>query len=175
MSDRPSGTATSPLPQANVDDLIAQYDEELPQRTLTRRLDLGVAIVCFLISLFVLNQVFFPLKQGNQYYLMWFLAFVLPLVFICYRPGFGRRKEAGEKAAVAAAEVATSATGTSTASDSADPTPGSPTSAGKPKKPQRSTDNPSVIDWILVVVTFLTCAYPVLPFFSGGFDAFLNR
>ena len=51
----------------------------------------GVSIVCFLISLYVLNQVFFPLKQGNQYYLMWFLAFVLPLVFICYRPGFGRR------------------------------------------------------------------------------------
>lgn len=175
MSDRPSGTATSPLPQANVDDLIAQYDEELPQRTLTRRLDLGVAIVCFLISLFVLNQVFFPLKQGNQYYLMWFLAFVLPLVFICYRPGFGRRKEAGEKAADAAEEVATSAAGASTTSDSADRSQGSTTSAGKPKKPRRSTDNPSVIDWILVVVTFLTCAYPVLPFFSGGFDAFLNR
>ncbi len=28
MSERPSGTATSPLPQANVDELIAQYDEE---------------------------------------------------------------------------------------------------------------------------------------------------
>ena len=112
MSDRPSGTATSPLPQANVDDLIAQYDEELPQRTLTRRLDLGVAIVCFLISLYVLNQVFFPLRQGNQYYLMWFLAFVLPLVFICYRPGFGRRKEAGAHAAEATAEATTSAPGT---------------------------------------------------------------
>lgn len=154
MSERPSGTATSPLPQANVDELIAQYDEELPQRTLTRRLDLGVSIVCFLISLYVLNQVFFPLRQGNQYYLMWFLAFVLPLVFICYRPGFGRKKEVGERAADAAEEVAAST---------------------RSSKPQRSTDNPSVIDWILVVVTFLTCAYPVLPFFSGGFNEFLNR
>ncbi|QPR39161.1 TRAP transporter permease [Brevibacterium casei] len=154
MSERPSGTATSPLPQANVDELIAQYDEELPQRTLTRRLDLGVSIVCFLISLYVLNQVFFPLRQGNQYYLMWFLAFVLPLVFICYRPGFGRKKEVGERASDAAEEVAAST---------------------RSSKPQRSTDNPSVIDWILVVVTFLTCAYPVLPFFSGGFNEFLNR
>ncbi len=158
MSERPSATATSPLPQANVDDLIAQYDEELPQRRLTRRLDLGVSIVCFLISLYVLNQVFFPLRQGNQYYLMWFLAFVLPLVFICYRPGFGRRKEAGAHAAEAAAEATTSAPGTT-----------------QKTKPARSTDNPSVIDWILVVLTFLTCAYPVLPFFSGGFNEFLNR
>ena len=186
MSERPSGTATSPLPQANVDELIAQYDEELPQRTLTRRLDLGVSIVCFLISLYVLNQVFFPLRQGNQYYLMWFLAFVLPLVFICYRPGLGRKKEVGERVADAAEEVAASATGPSTATGSADPTQGSPTSARTSKaktqpramtraKPPRSTDNPSVIDWILVVVTFLTCAYPVLPFFSGGFNEFLNR
>ncbi|MCM1012905.1 MULTISPECIES: TRAP transporter fused permease subunit [unclassified Brevibacterium] len=158
MSERPSATATSPLPQANVDDLIAQYDEELPQRRLTRRLDLGVSIVCFLISLYVLNQVFFPLRQGNQYYLMWFLAFVLPLVFICYRPGFGRRKEAGAHAADAAAEATASAPGTA-----------------RTAKPARTTDNPSVIDWILVVLTFLTCAYPVLPFFSGGFNEFLNR
>lgn len=71
MSGRPSeAPPASPLPQTNVDELIAQYDEELPQRTLTRRLDLGVGIVCFVVSLFVLKQVFFPLSQGNQYYLM---------------------------------------------------------------------------------------------------------
>ncbi|RAF59828.1 C4-dicarboxylate ABC transporter permease, partial [Burkholderia multivorans] len=139
-------------------------------------------MVCFLLSLYVLNQVFFPLRQCNQYYLMWFLAFVLPLDFICYRPGLGRKKEVGERVADAAEEVAASATGPSTATGSADPTQGSPTSARTskaktqpPSKPQRSTDNPSVIDWILVVVTFLTCAYPVLPFCSGGFNEFLNR
>lgn len=122
------------LQSADVDALIAQYDEELPQRSLTRRLDLGVGIVCFCVSLFVLKQVFWPLPQGNQFYLMWFLALVLPLVFVCYRPGV-RRKSAAP----------------------------------------RATDNPSVLDWILVVVTFVTCAYPVLPFLSGGFDAFLDR
>ena len=86
MSGRTAEAApTGRAQQTDVDELIAQYDEELPQRTLTRRLDLGVGIVCFVVSLFVLNQVFFPLRQGNQFYLMWFLAFVLPLVFICYR------------------------------------------------------------------------------------------
>ncbi|WP_309131111.1 TRAP transporter fused permease subunit [Brevibacterium sp.] len=136
MSAQPrAASADTPLPKANVDELIAQYDEELPQRSLTRRLDLGISIVCFLISLYVLKQVFFPLPQGNQYYLMWFLALVLPLVFICYRPGFTR----------------------------------------KPADSTRDHDNPSIIDWVLVVLTFLTCAYPVLPFFSGGFNEFLNR
>lgn len=136
MSAQASSTSAEPnAPRANIDELIAQYDEELPQRTLTRRLDLGVSVVCFLISLFVLNQVFFPLQQGNQFYLMWFLALVLPLVFLCYRPGFTRKSSVS----------------------------------------RRNNDNPSIVDWILVVLTFLTCAYPVLPFFSGGFNEFLNR
>ncbi|MCI4012677.1 TRAP transporter large permease subunit [Brevibacterium sp. ZH18] len=162
MSGHSSETSTAtPVPQANVDELIAQYDEELPQRTLTRRLDLGVGIVCFVISLFVLNQVFFPLRQGNQFYLMWFLAFVLPLVFICYRPGFGRKAEVAENAADAAAPIGAEAT----------PAPSGKREVGT----RRKSDNPSIIDWILVAVTFLTCAYPVLPFFSGGFNEFLNR
>ncbi|MGO2863708.1 MAG: C4-dicarboxylate ABC transporter permease, partial [Brevibacterium sp.] len=157
MSGRSAEPApANSLPQANVDELIAQYDEELPQRSLTRRLDLGVGIVCFVISLFVLNQVFFPLRQGNQFYLMWFLAFVLPLVFICYRPGFGRKAEVAENAADAAGKVAEAG-------------------AREDKRTRKSNDNPSIIDWILVLVTFVTCAYPVLPFFSGGFNEFLNR
>ena len=170
MSGRPSeAPPANPLPQTNVDELIAQYDEELPQRTLTRRLDLGVGIVCFVVSLFVLKQVFFPLAQGNQYYLMWFLAFVLPLVFICYRPGFGRKTDVADQAA----EVAEAVDSTGTV-DSAT-TAGNPKTAGQTKAKRRSNDNPSIIDWVLVALTFLTCAYPVLPFFSGGFNEFLNR
>lgn len=76
--------------QRNVDDLIAQYDEELPQRTLSPRLNAAITVFCFVVSLFVIRQVFWPLSQGNQYYLMWFLAAVLPLVFVCYRPGARR-------------------------------------------------------------------------------------
>lgn len=74
-----------------VDKLIAQYDEELPARNLTGRLAAAVTLACFLVSVFVLRQVFLPLANGNQYYLILFLAFVLPLVFVCYRPGLRRR------------------------------------------------------------------------------------
>ncbi|MGO3558494.1 MAG: C4-dicarboxylate ABC transporter permease, partial [Brevibacterium aurantiacum] len=147
MSGRPSeAPPANPLPQTNVDELIAQYDEELPQRTLTRRLDLGVGIVCFVVSLFVLKQVFFPLAQGNQYYLMWFLAFVLPLVFICYRPGFGRKTDVADQAA----EVAEAVDSTGTV-DSAT-TAGNPKTAGQTKAKRRSNDNPSIIDWVLVAL-----------------------
>lgn len=137
----------------DVDDLIAQYDEELPQRTLNPRLDLAVAIFCFIVSLFVLRQVFLPLPQGNQYYLMWFLALVLPLVFLCYRPST-KRSAAGDD-------------------------PG----RGQAKAPARrgvrlgtqTSDDPGIIDWILAGLSFVTCIYPITPFLSGGFNAFLDR
>lgn len=70
----------------DVDFLISEFDEERPQRRLTPRLDAGVVLISFLISAFVLVQVFSPLRQGNQFYLMLFLGFVLPLVFVNYRP-----------------------------------------------------------------------------------------
>jgi TRAP transporter 4TM/12TM fusion protein len=72
---------------------MARYDEELPARRLSGRVGLGVGIACFAVALFVLRQVFWPLSQGNQYYLMLFLAFVLPLVFLCYRPVTRRARE----------------------------------------------------------------------------------
>lgn len=77
---------------ASVEELIAQYDEELPQRDLSPRLNAGITVFCFAVSLLVLRQVFWPLPQGNQYYLLWFLALVLPLVFVCYRPSARRKK-----------------------------------------------------------------------------------
>ncbi|GAA4284990.1 TRAP transporter fused permease subunit [Brevibacterium daeguense] len=135
-TSRPAAPADDDRQTADVDALIAEFDEELPQRRLSHRLDLGVAIVCFIISLFVLNQVFFPLTSGNQYYLMWFLALVLPLVFICYRPSARRR------------------TGTQMATE---------------------RDDPSVFDWALTALTFVTCLYPIVPFLSGGFNEFLDR
>ena len=68
------------------DELVAEYDEERPGRRLSPRLDRVVVALCFAVSLFVLWQVFAPLQRGNQYYLILFLAAVLPLVFVCYRP-----------------------------------------------------------------------------------------
>lgn len=75
---------------AGVDELIGRYDEELPARRLSGRVGLGVGVACFAVALFVLRQVFWPLSNGTQYYLMLFLALVLPLVFLCYRPVAGR-------------------------------------------------------------------------------------
>src|SRR6187455_1930538 len=64
-------------------------DEERPSRDLTGPVGLAVSVVAFLVALLVLWQVFRPLAQGSQYYLIIFLAGTLPLVFLCY----GRRKD----------------------------------------------------------------------------------
>src|SRR3954466_9571648 len=66
-------------------------DEELPARELAGPVGLGVAIVAFAVAVLVLWQVFRPLAQGSQFYLIVFLAGTLPLVFLAYRSGFGRR------------------------------------------------------------------------------------
>jgi TRAP transporter 4TM/12TM fusion protein len=68
-------------------DLPAFDDEERPARVLTGRIGWGVAIVAFAVAVLVLVQVFRPLPQGSQYYLIIFLAGTLPLVFLAYRSG----------------------------------------------------------------------------------------
>lgn len=73
--------------------IAVEGDEERPGRGLSSTWDAAVTLVCFLVSGFVLLQVFRPLAQGKQYYLILFLAAVLPLVFLCYR---GRRWEVRE-------------------------------------------------------------------------------
>lgn len=78
-----------------VDELIATYDEERPARRLGPRLDLAIGVICFLIAAWVLWQVFFPLRQGNQYSLIIFLGATLPLVFLTFR--FRKRRRAGAK------------------------------------------------------------------------------
>jgi TRAP transporter 4TM/12TM fusion protein len=65
--------------------LAAEFDEERPGRRLSQRVDRGVGLWCFLVALFVLKQVFWPLSQGSQFYLVLFLAFTLPVAFVCYR------------------------------------------------------------------------------------------
>lgn len=82
-------------PTASVEELIGEYDEERPGRRLSPRLDRAITAVCFAVSMFVLYQVFSPLRQGGQFYLILFLAAVLPLVFLCYR-GLRSRKRAAD-------------------------------------------------------------------------------
>ncbi|WP_086821359.1 TRAP transporter fused permease subunit [Allokutzneria sp. NRRL B-24872] len=73
-----------------VDELLADHDEERPARRLTGRWEFGVGLAAFAVALLVLKQVFFPFSKGGQYYLIIFLALVLPLVFLVYRPGLSR-------------------------------------------------------------------------------------
>ena len=82
----------------NQETLLAEYDEERPGRRLSGATDIAFAVVCALLSLFVLYNVFRPVPQGGQYYATIFLAVVLPLVFCGYRSGFRwppRRRDAG--------------------------------------------------------------------------------
>lgn len=62
-------------------------DEERPARELTGWAERVVAVTAFAVALLVLWQVFRPLPQGSQYYLVIFLAATLPLVFLAYRSG----------------------------------------------------------------------------------------
>ncbi|TQM82158.1 TRAP transporter 4TM/12TM fusion protein [Saccharothrix saharensis] len=86
-------------PQVEVDELLAEYDEERPSRALSRRWELGVWVAGLAIALLVLKQVFWPFSKGGQYYLVIFLAVTLPLVFLCYRPR-GRRGDADDPGVV---------------------------------------------------------------------------
>ncbi|MGH3372707.1 MAG: TRAP transporter permease, partial [Nocardioidaceae bacterium] len=83
--------AREPSARVDVDELVADYDEERPSRHLSPRVHRMVGLWCFAVSLFVLRQVFDPLDQGSQFYLIIFLGLTLPLVFIAYRARARRR------------------------------------------------------------------------------------
>jgi TRAP transporter 4TM/12TM fusion protein len=132
-------------------------DEERPARELTGPARTVVAVVAFAVALLVLAQVFRPLSQGSQFYLIIFLAGVLPLVFLAYRSNLRwparltRRGPAPRR-----------------------PRPDHP-DLPAPARP----DLPTVADWLLAGLTVLVCLYPVLPLrvagAGGGYDAFLDR
>nr|WP_234816048.1 TRAP transporter fused permease subunit [Mycolicibacterium agri] len=56
----------------------------------------AVTAACVLIGVFAIYQVFFPLAQGNQVSLTYFLAAVLPLTLLCYRSGVRFRRRKGD-------------------------------------------------------------------------------
>jgi TRAP transporter 4TM/12TM fusion protein len=62
----------------------AYDDGERPARRLTGPVATGVKVVAAAVAVLVLWQVFRPLAQGSQFYLIIFLAGVLPLVFLEY-------------------------------------------------------------------------------------------
>ena len=59
-------------------------DGERPGRTLSGRAGRAVGAVAFAVAVLAVWQVFRPLPQGSQYYLIVFLAGSLPLVFVLY-------------------------------------------------------------------------------------------
>ncbi|GAT65742.1 C4-dicarboxylate ABC transporter permease [Planomonospora sphaerica] len=92
---------TETAARSSPEDLIAEYDAERPARHLPGTLSLAVTGVALCLSLYVLWQTFFP---GSVLpYRMAFLAAVLPLVFVCYRPrrGGGDRPGAADWALAA--------------------------------------------------------------------------
>lgn len=71
--------------------MAAQFEEEKPGRVLTGKIALLVSVVAVAVGLLVLWQLFVPLAQGSQYYLILFLGGVLPLVFLSYGAGLRLR------------------------------------------------------------------------------------
>ncbi len=89
----PGGSVSQASTVLTADPPAVHYDdEELPARALTGRIGTAVAVVAAGVALLVLWQVFRPLAQGSQFYLIIFLAGTLPLVFLVYR-GRARRSD----------------------------------------------------------------------------------
>lgn len=98
----PAGEAPGPVPTAEPAGAPVHIDdEERPARVLTGPVGLGVSIVAALVALLALMQVFRPLAQGSQYYLIIFLAGTLPLIFLAYRSGIRPRRRPGDTPTVA--------------------------------------------------------------------------
>ncbi|WP_030908612.1 TRAP transporter permease [Streptosporangium amethystogenes] len=69
----------------SADELIAEFDAERPARRLSGRVAQAVMLVALGLSLYVLYRAFRP--GPVLPYRMLFLAVVLPLTFVCYKPG----------------------------------------------------------------------------------------
>ncbi|MEU4651120.1 TRAP transporter permease [Nocardia fluminea] len=70
-------------------------DEERPARVLSGFPGRLVGVVALGLALLSVWQVFRPLAQGSQYYLVIFLALALPLVYLSYRSWWGPLDRAG--------------------------------------------------------------------------------
>ncbi|MFC4107458.1 TRAP transporter permease [Micromonospora zhanjiangensis] len=133
------------------EELASQFEEEKPGRTLAGPVSVLVTGTALAVALFALWQTFRPLPQGSKYYLIVFLAGVLPLVFLAFPAGFrlplALRKHFSSR------------------------------SEGESPAPTRT--RPTIPDWIFATVALVVCLYPVSPLrigsSGGGYDAFLNR
>ncbi|MGW0218374.1 TRAP transporter fused permease subunit [Micromonospora chokoriensis] len=143
-------------PERATRDLAAQFEDEKPGRVLTGPVGLILTGVSLAVGALALWQVFRPLSQGSKYYLIIFLAGVLPLVFLAY-PADLRLP----------ARLRTRRRRDSTDPDSTD------------RDSDSTRARPTATDWVLVALAAAACLYPVLPIpigtGGGGYNAFLDR
>ena len=81
-------------------ELAARFEEEKPGRVLAGPVGVLFTGVTVAVGLLTLWQVFFPLAQGSKYYLIFFLAGVLPVVFLAYPSGVRLRRAKADAAEV---------------------------------------------------------------------------
>ncbi|MFC4022083.1 TRAP transporter permease [Micromonospora sp. GCM10011542] len=150
---RPSGDdAARAIAQPAARDLAVQFEDEKPGRVLTGPAGPLLTAAALAVGALALWQVFRPLPQGSKYYLIIFLAGVLPLVFLVYPAGLwlpARRRPGGS--GPPAAEIL----------------------------PRPAPARPTAVDWLLFALAVAACLYPVLPIplgtGGGGYNAFLDR
>ncbi|MEW2142737.1 TRAP transporter fused permease subunit [Micromonospora vinacea] len=82
MSEPPA--SGSSVAERATKDLAAQFEDEKPGRVLSGPAGMLLTAAALAIGALALWQVFRPLSQGSKYYLIIFLAGVLPLVFLAY-------------------------------------------------------------------------------------------
>ncbi|MER5704925.1 TRAP transporter fused permease subunit [Micromonospora sp. NPDC002296] len=155
-------------------DLAAQFEEEKPGRQLTGAVAVLLGTAALAVALLSLWQVFRPLPQGSKFYLIVFLAGVLPLVFLAYPAGLRLPRVLRRASARRAGRPDGPDDPTRACAD-----PGSPAAQdpGGPRVP--TAGRPSGLDWVLAALALVVCLYPVLPPTvaggGGGYDAFLDR
>ncbi|MFG3423159.1 TRAP transporter permease [Micromonospora sp. NPDC048063] len=136
-------------------DLAAQFEDEKPGRVLSGPVGVLITGTTLAVALLALWQVFSPLPQGSKFYLVIFLAGVLPVVFLAY-PANLRLPERLRR-------------GARRADGESRPDTGDRDEGG----------GPTVVDWVLAAAALVSCLYPVLPVplgdGGGGYDAFLDR
>ncbi|MFG3712367.1 TRAP transporter permease [Micromonospora sp. NPDC047730] len=138
-------------------DLAAQFEDEKPGRVLSGPVGVLITGTTLAVALLALWQVFSPLPQGSKFYLVIFLAGVLPVVFLAY-PANLRLPERLRRGARRADGESRPDTG---------------------DRDEGGGGGPTVVDWVLAAAALVSCLYPVLPVplgdGGGGYDAFLDR
>ncbi|MGC5309299.1 TRAP transporter fused permease subunit [Micromonospora zamorensis] len=151
-------------------DLAAQFEDEKPGRVLSGPAGLLLTAAALAVGALSLWQVFRPLSQGSKYYLIIFLAGVLPLVFLAYPADLRLR------ARLAARRRRRTNNG-GTNSEHTNGSGNHDTDAAVLTRLASTT--PTAADWVLVVLAVAACLYPVLPVplgsGGGGYNAFLDR